>query len=76
MLPAFGSILSITIKDTAIATVIAVPEYMNHSQTLAGQSFRPVEVFLLAAIVYFILLFPITRLVDIAYRRLAFLGRS
>ena len=26
MLPAFGSILSITIKDTAIATVIAVPE--------------------------------------------------
>jgi polar amino acid transport system permease protein len=76
MLPAFGSILSITIKDTAIATVIAVPEYMNHSQTLAGQSFRPIEIFLLAAIVYFIMLFPITRLVDIAYRRLAFLGRS
>src|SRR5580692_6375583 len=56
MLPAFGSILSITIKDTAIATVIAVPEYMNHSQTLAGQSFRPIEVFVLAAIVYFIIL--------------------
>ena len=26
MLPAFGSILSITIKDTAIAAVFAVPE--------------------------------------------------
>ncbi len=33
MLPAFGSVISITIKDTAIATVIAVPEYMNRSQT-------------------------------------------
>ena len=32
MLPAFGSIISITIKDTAIASVIAVPEYMNRSQ--------------------------------------------
>jgi len=76
MLPAFGSILSITIKDTAIATVIAVPEYMNHSQTLAGQSFRPIEVFVLAAIVYFIILFPITRGVDMLYRRVAHLGRS
>jgi polar amino acid transport system permease protein len=76
MLPAFGSILSITIKDTAIASVIAVPEYMNRSQTVAGQSFRPIEIFVLAALVYFLMLFPVTRVVDIAYRRLAFLGRS
>ena len=48
MLPAFGSLLSITIKDTAIASVIAVPEFMNRSQTLAGQSFHPIEVFTVA----------------------------
>ena len=41
MLPAFGSILSITIKDTAIATVIAVPELMKRSETIAGQSYQP-----------------------------------
>jgi polar amino acid transport system permease protein len=76
MLPAFGSILSIAIKDTAIAAVIAVPEYMERSQTVAGQSFHPIEVFTVAAIVYFIMLFPITRLVDIVYGRLAHLGRS
>lgn len=76
MLPAFGSIISITIKDTAIAAVIAVPEYMNRSQTVAGQSFHPVEVFLVAMAVYFIILFPITRIVDMAYARLAHLGRS
>ncbi len=76
MLPAFGSILSIAIKDTAIAAVIAVPEYMKQSQTVAGQSFRPFEVFTVAAIVYFFILFPITRLVDMIYVRLAHLGRS
>ncbi len=76
MLPAFGSIISITIKDTAIATVIAVPEYMNHSQTLAGQSFHPIEVFLVAMAVYFVILFPATRVVDIVYARVAHLGRS
>jgi len=76
MLPAFGSILSIAIKDTAIASVIAVPEYLDRSQTLAGQSFRPIEVYLTAMVVYFIILFPVTRTVDIAYVRLAHLGRS
>jgi polar amino acid transport system permease protein len=76
MLPAFGSILSITIKDTAIAAVIAVPEYMEQSQTVAGQSFHPIEVFSVAAVVYFLILFPVTRLVDMAYARVAHLGRS
>jgi polar amino acid transport system permease protein len=76
VLPAFGSILSITIKDTAIAAVIAVPEYMKQSQTLAGESFRPIEVFLVAMAVYFMILFPITRAVDMVYVRLAHLGRS
>ena len=76
MLPAFGSILSITIKDTAIAAVIAVPEFMNRSQTVAGQSFHPIEVFMVAMAVYFAVLFPVTRIVDIVYVRLAHLGRS
>jgi polar amino acid transport system permease protein len=76
MLPAFGSVFSITIKDTAIAAVIAVPEYMNRSQTVAGQSFHPVEVFTVAMIIYFLILFPVTRVVDMIYTRYAYLGRS
>ena len=76
MLPAFGSIISITIKDTAVAAVIAVPEYMKQSETVAGQSFHPFEVFTAAAVVYFIILFPITRVVDMIYVRVAHLGRS
>jgi polar amino acid transport system permease protein len=76
MLPAFGSLFSITIKDTAIASVIAVPELMRQSETLAGQSFQPIEVYTFAMLVYFLILFPVTRGVDMFYRRVAHLGRS
>jgi polar amino acid transport system permease protein len=76
MLPAFGSVISITIKDTAIASVIAVPELMKQSETVASQSFRPIEVFTCAMVAYFLILLPTTRGIDRIYRRLAHLGRS
>ena len=76
MLPAFGSLLSVTIKDTAIASVIAVPELMRQSETVAGQSFQPIEVYTFAMLVYFVILYPVTRGVDRFYRRVAHLGRS
>ena len=77
MLPAFGSILSITIKDTAIATVIAVPEFMKRSETLAGQTYRPIEVFTFAMLR--LLPDPVpghARRSTSLYRRVAHLGRS
>jgi polar amino acid transport system permease protein len=76
MLPTYGSLLSVTIKDTAIASVIAVPELMRQSETIAAQSFRPLEVFTSAMLVYFVILFPMTRGIDRLYRRVAHLGRS
>ncbi|KAB0622426.1 amino acid ABC transporter permease [Castellaniella defragrans] len=76
LLPDFGSIISRTIKDTAIATVIAVPELMRSADTIATQSYRPIEVFTGALVIYFILIFPVTRVVDMFYRRVAHLGRS
>src|SRR4051812_27412135 len=76
MLPAFGSLLSVTIKDTAIASVIAVPELMRQSETVAGQSFQPIEVYTVAMALYFLLLYPVTRGIDGLYRRVAHLGRS
>jgi polar amino acid transport system permease protein len=76
MLPAFGSVLSVTIKDTAIAAVIAVPELMRRSDSVAANTYHPVEVFTTAMAIYFILIFPVTSGVDLLYRRLAPLGRS
>ncbi|AOF92470.1 amino acid ABC transporter permease [Sinorhizobium sp. RAC02] len=76
MLPAFGSLLSLAVKDTAIATVIAVPELMRRADAVAGQTYAPVEVFTTVMILYFLVIFPLTRGVDMIYRRISFLGRS
>jgi His/Glu/Gln/Arg/opine family amino acid ABC transporter permease subunit len=76
MLPPLGSLIVLTIKDSAIASVIAVPELIRQSQTLVGQTFRPFEVYTAVMIVYFFILYPIARGVDAIYRRLAHLGSS
>ena len=76
MLPAFGSLLTMAIKDTAIATVIAAPELMHRAEIVSGQSYHPVEVYTLVMVLYFLVLFPVTRIVDRIYQRLAHLGRS
>jgi polar amino acid transport system permease protein len=76
MLPALGSLLVIAIKDSAIASVVAVPELMRQSQILAGKTYRPFEIYSVAMLVYFCLCYPIARGVDAVYRRLAPLGSS
>lgn len=76
MIPSFGSLLVITIKDSAIASVIAVPELMRQSQIIVGKTYRPFEVFTFVLIVYFFLCWPVARGIDKIYRRLAPLGAS
>jgi polar amino acid transport system permease protein len=76
MLPPLGSLFVIAIKDSAIASVIAVPELLRQSQILAGQTFRPFEIYTAAMLAYFLLCYPVARGVDRIYRRLQHLGAS
>lgn len=76
MLPSFGSLLSLAVKDTAIASVIAVPELMRRAEAIAGQKYAPVEAYTVVMILFFLIIFPLTRGVDMLYRRISFLGRS
>ncbi|MGE0007036.1 MAG: amino acid ABC transporter permease [Parvibaculaceae bacterium] len=76
MLPAFGSLFVIAIKDSAIASVIAVPELLRQTQIVAGKTFRPFELYSAAMLAYFVLCYPVARGVDRIYRRLAHLGSS
>ena len=76
MLPPLGSLIVIAIKDSAIASVIAVPELLRQSQVLAGKTYRPFEIYTAAMLIYFLLCYPTARIIDHAYRRLASLGAS
>ncbi|MBE7733336.1 amino acid ABC transporter permease [Devosia faecipullorum] len=76
MLPNFGSLLVITIKDSAIASVIAVPELLRQSQVVVGQTYKPFETFTVVILIYFVISWPVARGVDYIYRRIAHLGAS
>jgi polar amino acid transport system permease protein len=76
MMPALGSLFVIAIKDSAIASVIAVPELLRQTQIVAGKTYRPFELYTAAMVVYFLLCYPVARLVDRVYRRLQHLGSS
>jgi polar amino acid transport system permease protein len=76
MLPSLGSLCTFAIKDSAIASVIAVPELMRQSQIVAGQTYQYVVIYTALMIVYFLLCYPVARGVDRLYRRVAHLGSS
>jgi His/Glu/Gln/Arg/opine family amino acid ABC transporter permease subunit len=76
MLPALGSLFIFAIKDSAIASVIAVPELLRQTQIVAGKTFRPFELYTAAMIVYFLLCYPVARAIDRIYRHIAHLGSS
>lgn len=75
-LPPLGSLIIIGFKDSALASVIAVPELLRQSQILAGQTFRSFEVYTSALLLYAAFLYPLALLIDTVYRRLSVRGAA
>ena len=76
MLPPLGSLLVVAIKDSALASVIAVPELLRQSQVLSGITYHSFEVFTVAMGLYFLLCCPVVWLVEALYRRVSILGAA
>jgi polar amino acid transport system permease protein len=58
MAPSANTVVSL-LKDSSLAAIIAVPELMNRGQLLSTETFRPLEVLTLVAILYFVLTYPL-----------------
>ena len=52
------------LKETALCSIIAVPELMLRAKDVASSSFLPMQAFVMAAVFYYIMSFPMMRLVD------------
>jgi len=76
VLPPYGTLVAGIGKNTAVASVIAVPDFLQQSTVLSSQTFQPTEIFTSALVIYFILIFPVTRMIDLLYRKVERLGRS
>ncbi|MGN1097420.1 MAG: amino acid ABC transporter permease [Clostridia bacterium] len=70
ILPATGNEFVINIKDTSVLNVISVTELFFQTKSAAGTYFRFFEAYTIAAVIYFVLTFTVTRLLKLIERKL------
>lgn len=68
-LPPLGNYAIALLKDTAVVSAIAAPEIMFYARNLVTSTFETTFVYILAALIYFCLSFPLARLVGNFERR-------
>jgi polar amino acid transport system permease protein len=64
MLPPFMNQSVIQLKTTSLVSAIAVPDLLYSGMLVTAETYRPLEVYTIIAVIYFVLLFPTTRLVE------------
>jgi polar amino acid transport system permease protein len=71
MVPPLMNQSIIQLKNTSLVSVLAVPDLLYQGQAVAHDTYRPLEIYTLVAVIYFVILFPLTLLVGRLERRLA-----
>jgi polar amino acid transport system permease protein len=71
MVPPLMNQSIIQLKNTSLVSVLAVPDLLYQGQAVTADTYRPLEIYTLVAVIYFVILFPLTLLVGRLERRLA-----
>ena len=71
MVPPFMNQSITQLKNTSLVSTIAVPDLLYQGTLITGDTYRPLEVYTVVAIIYFVLLFPATVLAQWYERKLA-----
>ena len=70
ILPALANEFIVIIKESSIASVIGVTELMYNADSVRGNTFRPMESLLVAAAIYFVMTFTLSKTVAYFERRM------
>jgi polar amino acid transport system permease protein len=71
MIPPFVNQSITQLKNTSLISTIAVPDLLYNGTLITADTYRPLEVYTVVAVIYFVLLFPSTLLAQAYERRLA-----
>jgi polar amino acid transport system permease protein len=71
MVPPFMNQSIIQLKNTSLVSTIAVPDLLYQGTLITADTYRPLEVYTVVALIYFAMLFPATLLAQVYERRLA-----
>ncbi len=64
VLPPIGNYAIHLIKETSVVSAIAAPEIMFYARQLVNNTFQTTLIYILVAVLYFCLSFPLARIVD------------
>ncbi len=70
ILPATGNEFVINIKDTSVLNVISVTELFFATKSIAGGNFLYMETYIVAALIYLVLTFTITRILRVIEKKM------
>ncbi|MGB9840968.1 amino acid ABC transporter permease [Thermovenabulum sp.] len=71
MIPPLGNEFITLLKNSSLATTIGFPELTRAAQVVAGNTYRPFEPYITAALFYLIMTLSFTQLLGVVERRLA-----
>jgi octopine/nopaline transport system permease protein len=70
-LPAYGNEIILMVKATSLASIITLMEVTGIAAKLISDTYRAIEIFIVAGAIYLAINFVITRLIQIAEYRLS-----
>jgi polar amino acid transport system permease protein len=71
MIPPLVNQAVLQLKNTSLLSVLAVPDLLYQGQLITSATYRPLETYTMIAVIYFIILFPMTRVARVLETRLA-----
>ncbi len=70
MMPAFINQSVIQVKNTSLLYAISIAELTYMTSVVNSETYRPLEAYTLAGVMYFVMLFPLTQFADMFERRM------
>ena len=71
MIPPLVNQAVLQLKNTSLLSVLAVPDLLYQGQLITSATYRPLETYTMIAVIYFLILFPMTRAASMLEARLA-----
>lgn len=73
-LPAYSNEIVYTIKDSSLASTVTLMELTGVARNMVARTYKPIEIFIVAACIYLCLVFVATRISKYVERRLSVSG--
>ena len=71
IMPSIGNEFVVNIKDSSVLNIIAITELMFVAKQAGGTYAKPVPAYIIAALIYFVLTFTVTRILRLVEKKLA-----